>query len=70
MGDSYSITGIGTEPVSASAANLEEAARTASKMEDQGIKNVRVFDPSGAEVPQAEWEAAWWQWDARNRPSN
>jgi hypothetical protein len=63
---SYRVTGVGTEPVSSTYPNLERAARTASKMEDQGVGDVRVFDPSGAEVPRSEWEAAWWQWAERN----
>jgi hypothetical protein len=37
---------------------LEEAARTASKMIDQGVGDVRVVDAHGREVPADEWREA------------
>jgi len=64
----FRVTGTGSEPVSFSEATLEEAARAAAKMEDQGVSCVRVFDASGNEVLRPNWEAAWHRWAALNRP--
>ena len=59
---SYRVTGMGEGPIEASKPTLEAAARTASRMADQGVRNVRLFDEEGREVPPAEWEQAWWRW--------
>lgn len=56
----YRITGTGLEAVETFQPTLTEAARTASKMIDQGVVDVRVFDEAGREVSEAEWERAWW----------
>ena len=64
---SYTITGIGLEHVNSVASDLEAAARKASRMEDQGVKGVRVFAASGVEVSRSEWEAAWRNWAQRSR---
>jgi hypothetical protein len=65
----YKVTGVGLEPVVRVHSNLERAAQTASKMQDQGLRDVRVFDPSGVEVPRQNWEAAWTSWAKRNQRS-
>jgi hypothetical protein len=59
MAMTYIVTGVGLQPVSSSASNLEVAARTAHKMSDQGVEEVRVFDEAGKEVPREELKAAW-----------
>ena len=56
----YRITGMGLETVESFQPTLADAARTASKMNDQGVTGVRVFDDAGREVPEAEWKRAWW----------
>ncbi|HYD38248.1 MAG TPA: hypothetical protein VEA60_11575 [Allosphingosinicella sp.] len=55
----YRITGMGLEVVESFKPTLAEAARTASKMIDQGVADVRVFDAAGREVQQAERDQAW-----------
>lgn len=67
---SYKVTGLGIQPLRSVYPDLERAAKTASKMEDQGVEDVRVFDPAGAEVPRCEWQAAWWRWAERNRSAS
>ncbi|MEO6360457.1 MAG: hypothetical protein ABIO43_07800 [Sphingomicrobium sp.] len=64
---SYKITGIGNGSVDTFKSTLEDAARAASKMLDQGAESVRVYNPAGAEISQGEWEAAWWQSAERNQ---
>jgi hypothetical protein len=59
---SYRIVGEGAETITSTSFDLLAAARTASKMEDEGLSNVRVFAPSGEEVARGKWEAAWWGW--------
>ena len=56
----YRITGIGLEAVEISKPTLAEAARTASKMIDQGVADVKVFDAAGLEVTKADLDQAWW----------
>ena len=63
---SYKVTGSDIGPVCSFYTVLESAARTASKMEEEGVRDVKVFDPSGAEVLREEWEAAWEQWAERH----
>ena len=58
----YKIVGEGAETITSTSFDLLAAARTASKMEDEGLSNVRVFAPSGEEVARDKWEAAWWGW--------
>lgn len=58
----YRITGMGDGAVEAHKPTLTQAARTASKMIDQGVLDVRLFDADGIEVPAEEWNAAWWRW--------
>jgi hypothetical protein len=58
----YRIIGEGAETITSTSSDLLAAARTASKMEDQGLSNVRVFAPSGKEISRDKWEAAWWGW--------
>ena len=36
------------------------AVKTARKMENRGIQDVRIFEPSGAEVPRNDWNISWW----------
>jgi len=55
----YRITGRGLEAVESRKPTLEEAAGTASKMRDQGVTDVKVFDPEGREVQKAELDRAW-----------
>lgn len=50
---------MGLEAVESFKSTLEQAARTASKMSDQGVTDVKVFDPAGLEVPKAELDQAW-----------
>jgi hypothetical protein len=54
----YRITGKGLGPVESFKASLAEAARTAWKMADQGVTDVKVFDAAGLEVPSADLDHA------------
>jgi hypothetical protein len=64
----YTISGIGVGPVMSSKADLVGAARTASKMIDQGVRDVRVYDGGGTEVLRPEWEKAWRDWARTTLP--
>ena len=65
---SYTVTGMGVVPLSSMKPDLQTAARTASKMIDQGVMDVRVYDSNGTEVIPEDWEAAWWEWANSRRP--
>ena len=36
------------------------AVKTARRMEKAGLQEVRIFTPSGTEVPRSEWKVSWW----------
>jgi len=62
----YRITGMGLVPIDDAKATLDEAAYTAGKMADNGVKDVRVFDPAGRELSKAElqgWSLPGWTHD-------
>jgi hypothetical protein len=50
---------MGLEAVESFKPTLAQAARTASKMTDQGVTDVKVFDAAGLEVPKGELDRAW-----------
>jgi hypothetical protein len=61
----YRVTGIGLEPLEYEKATLAEAAYLASKMADNGVAHVRVFDEHGREITPDELDAAWTRYFGR-----
>ena len=55
---------MGSAPIETWHRNLKEAARTAAKMADQGIIDVRVFNEAGHEVTSSALRSAWQRWAA------
>ncbi len=47
-------------------ASLESAARTANKMRDQGVQNVRVTDDVGNMISDQELDQKWWAFAERS----
>lgn len=54
----YKIQGFSLGEVSSYQPALWVAVKTARKMERRGFDSVRIFDPSGTEVPRNEWGVA------------
>ena len=54
----YKIQGSSLAEVSSYQPALWVAVKTARKMEKRGFDSVRIFEPSGTEVPRSEWDAA------------
>lgn len=50
----YRITGVGVEPLDYREETLARAAYLASKMADNGVRDVRVFDQEGRELTDSE----------------
>lgn len=54
----YRVTGIGLEPLEYREETLARAAYLASKMADNGVRDVRVFDKDGRQISDKELSEA------------
>ena len=59
---SYRVLGQGLAAIDQAEPDLGRAAYTASKMSDNGVKNVRVIDSDGQQIPRRDLVRALRNW--------
>ena len=59
---SYRVLGQGLVAIDQAEPDLSRAAYTASKMSDNGVKNVRVLDSDGQQIPRCDLVRALRNW--------